>query len=145
MTLKEAAIDCELNKAHNMMNTEYRCFKFEEHAMFDKQPGPAFKDDEYDDARIDSGIYSPNSYTKKIKVLEIKAVKILTPDNIYPPKYSESETYWYYPSSGIVYDYINKDPIGKIGMDENNLPNKLDKDTYIIKYLTNISKRKPLF
>jgi superfamily II DNA or RNA helicase len=148
MTLKEIAVDCELNKAHNMMNTEYTCFKFDENAVFDKHVGPAYKEDDYDDDRIDSGSYSINSVTKRIKVLEIKAVKIISAKkegDVVQPIYSEPVLYWYYPETNVIYDHKLKYPIGKIGVDENNLPMKLDRDTYIITKMNPIAEREGLF
>jgi hypothetical protein len=45
--------------------------------------------------------------------------------------YSDPDKYWYNPESGTVYDYKLHFPIGKIAVD-NNIQQKLDKDTYII-------------
>lgn len=149
MALKEIAIDCKLNKAHNMMSGEYDCFDFDEQNVFKKQgeeanisKGPAYKEDDFDDDKIETGMYSENSIVKTIKVIEINAVKLLSADK---EKYSKSDKYWYYSENGTVYDYELKFPIGKIKMDENNLPHKLDKDTYIIDYLSIIALHDPLF
>jgi hypothetical protein len=136
-TLMEAAVDCELNKAHNMMNREYSCFKFDENTIFDKHIGPAFKDDDYDDDKIDSGSFSTNSITKKIKVIEITGV-VTIPGKEEEQKFSEPKKYWFYPTTGVIYDYDLKYPMGRIGFDENKLPLKLNKDTYIIDYVNPI-------
>ena len=48
--------------------------------MFDEQIGPAYKEDLVDDLRMDNGSNSVNSKTIRIKVLKIKAVKILSKD-----------------------------------------------------------------
>ena len=91
----------------------------------------------YDDMKIDNGSNSIRSHTIRIKVLKIKAVKQLSKDdkNI---KYSKADYYWYNPSTGIVYDYELHFPIGKVGYDNDDLPKKLDKDTYIIDKLVPI-------
>ena len=67
----------------------------------------------------------------KIILNKIKAVKILSKENDVI-KYSEPKFYWYNPESYVVYDYDLKYPIGKVGIDDNNLPMKLTEDTYII-------------
>lgn len=134
-TIKEAAVDCILNKNHNMLTQEYKCFQFDETALFDKYIGPAFKEDIYDDMKIDSGLNSTKSINIKIKVMEINAVKQLSRPDEEKQEYSEPEKYWYYPKSGVVYDYELHYPIGKIAFDDDNLPIKLNKDTYIISQL----------
>lgn len=129
---KEVAIDCNLNKNHNMMVQEYKCFQFDEPSLFDEHIGPAYKEDLYDDLKIDNGTNSLNSTTVKIKVMKISAVKRLSEDE---DKFSKPEDYWFYEETGTVYDYELKYPIGKISFDENNIPSKLNKDTYIIDYV----------
>jgi superfamily II DNA or RNA helicase len=126
--IKEVAIDCVLNKTHNSLVGDYKCFQFQEDKLFDDQIGPAYKEDIYDDKKLDNGSNSAFSQTIRIKVIKIMAVKTIS---IEPLKYSESEKYWYNPITGVVYDYESQYPIGKIGYDE-GLPKKLDKDTYII-------------
>lgn len=132
---REAAIDCNLFKAHNMMTQEYKCFQFEEQSQFDKHIGPAYKDDIGDDIKIDNGSNSTRSTTIKIKVMKIKAVKLLSEPNAEKPEYSNMEQYWMYPKSGVVYDFDLHFAIGKISMDENGTLLKLDKDVYIIDYV----------
>lgn len=137
--VKEAAIDCKLFKSHNMMATSYRCFQFEETTLFDKNIGPAYKDDIIDDVKIDNGLNSTKSMVKKIKVMKIKAVrKMLVMDVADEIKYTDPKFYWYYPESGMVYDYELDYPVGRIFKDNNGIPNKLDKDTYIIDQLIDI-------
>lgn len=127
--VKEAAIDCELFKNHNSMVEEYQCFQFSEDAMFDKYIGPAFKKDPIDDMKIDNGSSSTDHIVVKIKAIKIIAVIK------HPKGYSKPEQYWFYPQSGVVYDYDLKFPVGKVSFDENNIPNKLDNQTYIIDYV----------
>lgn len=130
--IKEAAIDCVLNKSHNMMTQEYKCFQFEEPSLFDEQIGPAYKEDMYDDLKINNGSNSPNAITTKVKVMKITAVIQLTPeDENGKATYSDEKYYYYSQDSGVVYDYEFHDPIGKVAYDE-NLPKKINKDTYII-------------
>lgn len=130
--VREVAVDCNLFKAHNMLTQEYKCFQFEEPSLFDKQIGPAYREDIKDDIKMDNGSNSTRSMTLKIKVMKVKAVKLLSPPDAEKPEYSKPETYWMYPKSGVVYDYDLHFAIGKIAMDENNILMKLDKETYII-------------
>ncbi len=127
--MKEAAVDCGLNAKHNMAVQEYKCFQFEEPSLFDKNIGPAYKDDLYDDIKIDNGSNSLTSMTVKVKVIKIQAVQKLHPEE---EQYSSPATYWYSPDSRVVYDYDLHYPVGKIGIDEDNVPIKLNKETYII-------------
>ncbi len=129
--IKEAAIDCELYKAHNLLVNDYKCFKFDEKSLFDDQIGPAYKDDLVDDFRMDNGSNSINSKTIRIKVIKIKGVKILSKEDG-KIKYSESIYYWYNPDTNVVYDLELKYPIGKVGVDEDNLPLKISADVYVI-------------
>ena len=135
-TMKEAAVDCELFRSHNSLVSQYRCFQFEEKSLFDSNIGPAFIEDIVDDQKLDNGLNSLNSTIRRIKVLEIMAVKQIVED---PSKvadgeaaYSEPEQYWYSPESQVVYDYDMKYAVGKVGVDDDGIPLKLDKDTFII-------------
>lgn len=128
-TLKEVAVDCVLFKEHNMMRQEYRCFQFEEPSLFDKQIGPAYKEDLYDDAKIDNGSNSIHSMTVKVKVMKIRAVVSLNKDM---SKLSTARDYWYYDKTGVVYDYELHYPVGKVAVDDSGLPMKQDSGTYII-------------
>ena len=132
--MKEVAVDCELNKAHNMITGEYKCFKFDDYDTLMKPVPAAYKEDVYDDIKMDSGLNNTRSIIKRIRTLKVKAVKKLKSEN----KYSNSDTYWYDEKTGIIYDYEFKYVLGKVAMDENGLPEKLDKDTYIISELVNI-------
>jgi hypothetical protein len=129
--IKEAAIDCELFKAHNLLVNDYKCFKFDEKSLFDDQIGPAYKDDIVDDLRMDNGSNSVHSKTIRIKVIKIKAVIVLSKDGD-TVKYSAENYYWYNPNTNIVYDLELKYPIGKVGVDEDNIALKLSSDVYII-------------
>jgi hypothetical protein len=137
--MKEVSVDCALNKAHNSLIDTYRCFQFEEKSLFDDQIGPAYKDDMYDDLKLNNGSNSTNSVIKRIKIIKIKAVKQLVSDddqNTEPRPdeelYSEPEEYWYNPITNVVYDLDVQYPIGKVGKGDDDLPLKLDSDTFII-------------
>lgn len=135
-SMKEVAIDCVLNKSHNMLAQEYKCFQFDEPSLFDKYVGPAYREDMYDDMRFDNGSNSTRSVTLKIKVMKIKAVKQITsPDDPDRIQYSSPTDYWFYPESRTVYDFELHYPIGKVAIDEDGLPLKLNKDTYIVDYV----------
>lgn len=130
--IKESAIDCNLFKNHNFLAQKYNCFQFEEQSLLEKQVGPAYKEDLYDDLDINNGSNSPDVSVSRIKVIKINAVKQLSPDSETDIKYSESQPYWYHIDSQNVYDYENHYLVGKVGIDESGLPKKLNKDTYII-------------
>ncbi len=131
--IKEAAIDCELYKAHNMMEGEYKCFKFDEPSLFDDNIGPSYMSDYQDDMKISNGSNSVNSQTIRIRVKKINAVKQLTKGGEGDKAlFSKPTHYWFNPETGVVYDYDLYYAIGKVGFDDDNIPRKLDKDTYII-------------
>jgi superfamily II DNA or RNA helicase len=124
--IREVAVDCELFKEHNMMGAEYKCFNFNEDALFDENIGPAYTKDFIRDKRLDNGLNAPNSYVVRIKVKKIQAVKQI--NNVF----SEKQDFWYYPTSNVVYDYDGNYPVGKVKKDEFGNPEKINKDTYII-------------
>jgi SNF2 family DNA or RNA helicase len=129
--VKEAAIDCELFKNHNLLKNDFKCFKFDEPSLFGEQIGPAYKEDIYDDFKMDNGLNSINSQVVRIKAIKISAVKILSKseDKII---YSNPEFYWYNPDTQVVYDFDMHYPVGKVGLDEDQVSLKLDANTYII-------------
>jgi len=134
-TVREAAVDCELFKNHNMINGEYTCFKFNESSYFDKFVGPAYKDDIYYDKKIDNGLNSASSVKKKIKVFKIKARMEIEGE------LSEVGEYWYNPETGIVYDKDFDYPVGRVSK-EFGLPKKIDATTYLIDEVIDIPKLK---
>jgi hypothetical protein len=131
--IKEAAVDCELFKAHNMMGSKYSCFKFNEESLFDKTVGPAYNKDIEIDGMMDNGSNAIDSIKKRIKVRKIKVVKKID-DN----SYSEEIEAWFYEPSGTVYDNELDYPIGKVGKDNSGNYLKLDKDIYIMDHVINI-------
>ena len=126
-TVKEVAIDCELFKAHNMMGTKYRCFQFNEVSLFDKNIGPAYKEDVIEDMKITNGSNSTNSITIKVKVIKIRGVIESNDKNI--------QYYWYNPETHVVYDFDLNYPIGQVKFSLDGIPEKLDKDTYRIEII----------
>ncbi len=135
--VKGSAVDCEIFKAHNMMGTKYKCFKFNEDSLFDKPIGPAYSEKIEFDTKMDNGIYSLDSVVEKIKVLEINAVKRLDETS-----YSEQEKYWFSEKTGIVYDYDLNYPIGKIERDDNGKYVKVKGNVYVISVLIDIPEFK---
>ena len=132
-TLKEVAVDCDLFKNHNIQNNEYRCFKFNQDSLFEKNIGPAYKENLDYDVNLDNGYNSLNSEVMKIEVKNIKAVKKL--DN---NKFSSELEYYMDSNTGIVYDIDLEFPIGKIYFDEDGIPEILKKGVYIISELVPI-------
>lgn len=126
-TLKEAAVDCRLNYAHNVLKQDIKCFQFDEPSLFGKQIGPAYKKDVMDDILMNNGSNSIKSTTLKIRVTKILAVKKVGDGTNTSP-----EKYWYYPESGIVYDYDLHYPIGLVERDAAGNAVKINKDVYII-------------
>lgn len=135
--IKEAAIDCELFKAHNMISQTYHCFKFPENTMIGQNIGPAYQEDIKDDIKYDSGSHAKNSKIERIKVIKIDAVYKINLDDETQPVYSTPEQYWYNSKTGMVYDYDIYYPVGQIEFVD-GLPNKLDKYTYIMSTVINI-------
>ena len=125
--VREVAVDCGLFKNHNMLGTEYKCFQFNQDSVMDKMVGPAYKRDDYYDKKIDDGANATNSEWKKVKVRKIKGVTKLEDG-----KYSKEQFFWYHEDTGIVYDFDLHYPIGKVELDDKDLPVKLNKDTYVI-------------
>ena len=135
--VKEAAVDCELFKAHNMMGTKYKCFHFNEESLFENPIGPAFQNKIEYDLKIDNGSNAKDSSRVKIKVRKIKAVK-RDNENLY----SNEEFYWLNEDTGIVYEYTLNFPVGKLEKDENNQYMLLENGIYIIGEVINIPEVK---
>ena len=122
--VKEVAIDCELNKNHNMIDSKYKCFQFNEVSLFDKNIGPVYREDMIEDMKIENGSNSNNSNTIKVKVTKIRGIINENTSN-----------YWYNPINNTVYDFEMYYPVGKITKTADNIINKIDKDTYVIEPL----------
>jgi len=132
--MKEVSVDCVLNQNDNMVNEKYKCFQFEEKSLFDENIGPAYKQYLLDDIKNNNGSNSTNAMSMKIKVMKINAVYLLSKPDDESKNYSKSEEFWYYEKSGIVYDKVMHYPVGRVGYDDEGVPLKLDKNTYIIYY-----------
>lgn len=128
-SMREAAVDCDLYREHNMMSNRYNCFQFEEGVVMSKNPGPAYKDDIKDDIKYDNGLNRVQSYVESIKVIKIKGIYIVEAGK--DPIYSLPRDYWMYPENGMVYDFIMKYPVGRVKMVD-DVPEKFDNNTYII-------------
>ncbi len=115
------------------MGTKYNCFQFEQESVLSKNPGPAFKMDLDLDSKINNGLNAIGTKLKKLKVMKIKAVNKLEDE-----KYSEEQFFWYDKNSNVIYDYELHYPIGKILLDDNNIPIKIKKDVFLISYLIDI-------
>jgi ribosomal protein L32E len=98
--VKEAAVDCELFKNHNMMGSKYRCFQFNEDTLLDSIR-PAYQKKLDYDIKMDNGLNSKGSIIKKIKVRKIQAVIKSAENNTY----SNESYYWLYDDTGVIYDY----------------------------------------
>ena len=134
-TVREAAVDCDLFKNHNMINGEYSCFKFNEKSYFDKYIGPAYKEDIYYDQKMDNGLNALNTIKKKVKVFKIKARMMIDDDM------TDVATYWYNPETGVVYDLDLDYPVGRVNK-EFGLAKKIDATTYLIDEVIHIPRIK---
>lgn len=135
--VKEAAVDCELFKAHNMMGSKYKCFQFNEESLFEKPIGPAYQNKLEYDQKIDNGSNAKDSSRIKIRVRKIKGVKKLDENS-----YSNEKEYWFYEESGVVYDLELNYPIGKVEKDENGNFVMLDGNVYVVGEIIDIPKMK---
>jgi len=135
--VKEAAVDCELFKSHNMMGTKYRCFQFNEESLLDNNIGPAYNTKIEYDQKINNGLNSKDSSIIKIKTRKISAVYKID-ENVY----SKSNNYWYYEKSNVIYNYELNYPVGKLVLDEYSNPVKIDNETYLIDKLIDIPEFK---
>jgi len=129
--IKEVAIDCELFKDVNMEKTKYKCFKFNDKSLFDKNIGPAYKEDILEDMKMDNGLNSSKSLIIKARVIKINGVLEKDIENYNTIK----QTYWYSNEYEYIYDYQLHYCVGRIKK-KNNLPWKLDNDTYVIDVIT---------
>lgn len=121
--MKEVAVDCELTKNDNMRKYTYKCFKFNEKNILDKNPGPAYREDINEDLKLyNNGSNSLNSYSKRTKVIKINGIT----DS------GDTQFYWYCVESGTIYDYELHYVVGKVKKDENDIIEKINNDTYKI-------------
>jgi hypothetical protein len=128
-TVKEASVDCELFKAHNMMGSKYRCFQFNQQSLFDDVVGPAYERDMDVDSKIADGLNAMESVVKRIKVREISGVELIG------EKEGREKKYWLDDNTNVVYDYETNYVVGKLKLDDIGNPSRKSKDIY---YITNI-------
>lgn len=140
-SMKENAVDCSLFEAHNKMTQSYYCFQYPIDSVMEKNVGPAYKEDIKEDIKYDIGLHAKNSRVERIKVIEITGVYLMNEIDVdeknEKPIYSTRDKFYYHSQSGIVFDYDGKYPVGIIKIN-NGIPNKLDKDVYIITNRINI-------
>ena len=77
--------------------------------------------------KIANGSNSTNSITVKVKVVKIRG--IIEDNN------NDIQYYWYNPESGVVYDFDLNYPMGRVKFTLDDIPEKLDKDTYKIEII----------
>ena len=121
--MKEVAVDCELAKNDNMRKYTYKCFKFNEKNVLDKNPGPAYREDINEDLKLyNNGSNSLNSYSVRTKVIKINGIT----DS------GDKQFYWYCVETGTIYDYELHYVVGKVKKNENDIIEKINEDTYKI-------------
>lgn len=121
--LREISVDCVLNKNHNKSTyPNCKCFQFEENKLLSENiDEPAYFENIYEDIKNNNGLNSPNSYVARVKVVKIKAIKLLKNN-----KHTEEEYFWLNDATGSVYDFITHMFVGKI------MKQKLNDETYVI-------------
>lgn len=125
--IREAAIDCQLFKNHNMMGLEYQCFQFNQESLVEKPIGPAYNKDMEYDTKINNGLNSVDSITKKIKVKKIKVVNELDKG-----VFSDELEVWYHPETHFIYELDLHYPLGKLKLDDLGEPILVEDDIYLI-------------
>ena len=125
--VREAAVDCELFKNHNMLGLEYNCFKFNQESLLENPVGPAYLQDEEFDAKINNGSNSIDTITKQIKVKKVMIVMALDENNL-----SEKTNAWYHPETNFVYEDNLNYPLGKVKLDENGNPIQIEDNVYLV-------------
>jgi hypothetical protein len=131
-TVKEAAVDCKLFSAHNMMNGNYNCFQFNQESLFEPNIGPAYNIKLEYDTRYDNGSNSLFSELRRIKVRSISVVKKLSDST-----FSDIIKCWVDDDTGIVYDHELDFPLGKLLRDENGSYVYYN-DNYVLEQVINI-------
>lgn len=130
--LKEVAVDCTLFKSVNMEKAKYKCFKFNDSSLFDKNIGPAYKENMDEDIKMNNGLNSTGSIVMKVKVIKIRVVAEKDIDHF------EKKAFhcWYSPDNGgYIFDYELHYCIGKVKYDNDELVWKLAKDVYVADFI----------
>ena len=124
-------------KNHNMLGLEYNCFQFNQESLLEKPIGPAYNQDEKFDTKINNGSNSIDAITKQIKVKKIKIVTQIDQNTL-----SEKSIVWYHPETHFVYEKDLYYPIGKVKIDKNNKPIKIEDDIYLVEEYIKIPEYK---
>lgn len=128
--MREAAVDCGLYGAHNKLQGDYPCFQFPQENLLAGQSGPAYYPQFREDIKHDLGLHAEGSKLQTIRVVKIRAVYYLEDRPDSPT--SVPADYWYHRGTGIVYDYLSHQPLGRTrGAGQGELADKLDNDTWI--------------
>lgn len=128
--VKEAAVDCELFKNHNLLTQSYVCFNFPQSSILSSNPGPAYREDFNQDTKFDSGLGAPKTRVVRIEAIKISAVFSNDLE-------ADAKDYWFNTKDGVVYDYNAHYVVGKILQPDGNFDKK-DANTYIIGEYANI-------
>lgn len=135
--IKEAAVDCELNKENNIINNkDLKCFKFEESALLTDKIYPAYQENLEDDQLVNSGLNAINNEVINEKVYKINAIILKDKEK---QIYSESNEYWLNKTTGAVYNYKYKFLVGRLKyytFNNQMIFEQNDDDDFIIDYLT---------
>lgn len=118
--LREVAVDCKLYEKHNMRNSKYTCFNFNQYDLLRENPGGAYKKNIEDEENYKLQI-------KKVKVRKIKG-RFIKNDN----ELSEVDNFLLDEATGIVYNAELEYPVGRISKDEKGFYKKYDINTYLI-------------
>ena len=125
--VREASVDCQLFKNHNMMGIEYPCFQFNQESLIEKPVGPAYNQDEEFDSKINNGSNSGDAITKQIKVKKIKIVNQIDENTL-----SKEHEAWFHPETNFIYEIDLHYPLGKVKLDEKGEPVLLEGDIYLV-------------
>jgi superfamily II DNA or RNA helicase len=115
--LKEVAVDCQLFKNHNMLETKYNCFQFNQNAILKENPGPGYR------KNIDDDNTDDNTVLVRKKVRKIQAALI---------GQTEVNPYLLDEETGIVYDNDLEFCVGQISKDDKGFFLKRDITVYEI-------------
>lgn len=132
LTVKQAAIDCELFKDINLHNNEkYSCFKIPDLNQLDSNLGSMYIPNIYKDMNKNVGLNSLTTIEKNINVIEINAIK---------KGEKTVNKYLFDIITGFVYDIDIHILIGKILKDETEVYEMLDMNTFIISKISLIEE-----
>lgn len=130
LAMREVAIDCQLFKAHNMMENKFNCFRFPANQLLsgDQSYGFRMNIDE-DNIKENKGSNSSNYEDVTIDVFLVPCVM---KDPIRGTLEKDSQKYLLDKETGEVYDSITTNLVGLVGRDKNGILEMSDSETYII-------------